>query len=187
VPGVTPLSVELDPAASHRLTFSHSGSAPAEVRLEAGRIPPEVRLTLQPSGAAGSVAVSSSYPLDVVWRGRVLARSQEQAQVTLPAGRQTLTLQASSYFLRQDVPVEVRGGEVASLRAPSLGRLNVRAQPDNCQVFVDGVFVDYPPILDRAVAAGSHTVTFKWPDGGRQQETVQVPSGGPAYVTGRRE
>jgi hypothetical protein len=169
------------------VTIAHDGHVPAEVELEAGSIPPEVRVTLQPVGPSGSVTVSAGYPVDVLWRGRVLAKGQSEARVSLPAGRQTLTLQAATYFLRQDVPVEVRGGEVSAVQAPALGRLNVRAQPDNCQVFIDGVFVDYPPILDRAVSAGSHTVGFKWPDGVRQQEAVQVPRGGPAYVTGRKE
>ena len=31
--------------------------------------------------------------------------------------------------------------------------------------------MDYPPILDKPVAAGSHTVAFKWPDGSRREET----------------
>ena len=64
---------------------------------------------------------------------------------------------------------------------------NIRALPDNCQVFIDGAFVDYPPVLDRAIAEGTHTVGFKWPDGAKSQETVEVPRGAPAFVTGRRE
>ena len=56
---------------------------------------------------------------------------------------------------------------MASVSAPELGRINVRANPDNCQVFIDGIFVDYPPILDRPLAAGPHAVSFEWPDGGR--------------------
>jgi len=59
--------------------------------------------------------------------------------------------------------------------------------PDNCEVFVDGTFVDYPPILERPVAAGRHTVSFRWPDGARHEEAVEVKGASPTFVTGRKE
>ena len=58
--------------------------------------------------------------------------------------------------------------------------------PDNCQVFVDGVFLDYPPILDRPIAAGRHVVGFRWPDGSQDQEVVEVEAGSPAFVVGQK-
>jgi hypothetical protein len=47
--------------------------------------------------------------------------------------------------------------------------------------------VEYPPILDRAIAAGEHRVAFKWADGTRREESVQVARGAPAYVMGRKD
>ena len=76
---------------------------------------------------------------------------------------------------------------VAAVSAPALGKINIRANPDNCQVFIDGSFVEYPPILDRAIVVGEHKVAFKWPDGSHQEESVEVPRGSPAYVTGRKD
>jgi hypothetical protein len=73
------------------------------------------------------------------------------------------------------------------VEAPGLGKINIRANPDNCQVFIDGAFVDYPPILDKAAAAGAHAVSFRWPDGTKRQETAEVVPGGAAFVTGRKE
>ena len=61
------------------------------------------------------------------------------------------------------------------------------ALPDNCQVAIDGTFVDYPPILNKAVAAGTHVVSFTWPDGKKAQESVEVTSGAAAFVTGRKD
>ena len=187
VDGSTPMTVQLDPRAEHRLALAVEGYSPAEVRLSPGKIPPEVRVTLQPAGPSGSVQVSSFYPIDVLWKGRVLAKGQPSPQVTLPAGRQTLTLVSATYFLKAEVPVEVRGGGVATLDAPALGKVNIRASPDNCEVFIDGTFVDYPPILEKSVATGHHTVAFKWPDGTRREEAVQVARGNPSYVTGRKD
>jgi hypothetical protein len=83
--------------------------------------------------------------------------------------------------------VEVRPGEVTAFTPPTLGRVNIRANPDNCQVFIDGTFVDYPPILNRPLAGGAHTVSFRWPDGVSRDESVDVKPGSPAYVMGRRD
>jgi serine/threonine-protein kinase len=141
----------------------------------------------EPVGPMGRVTVTSPYAIDVQWRDRVLARGETAAQLSLPAGKQTLTLTAPQYLLRETVTVEVRADEVAAVSAPELGRINVRANPDNCKVFIDGVFIDYPPILDRPLAAGPHAVSFEWPDGGKMREEVVVERGKPAYVTGRRD
>ena len=141
----------------------------------------------EPVGPLGKVTVTSPYAIDVQWRDRVLARGETAAQLSLPAGKQTLTLTAPQYLLRETVTVEVRADEVVQVSAPELGRINVRANPDNCKVFIDGVFIDYPPILDRPLAAGSHAVSFEWPDGGKMREEVVVERGKPAYVTGRRD
>jgi hypothetical protein len=107
--------------------------------------------------------------------------------VSVPGGRQVLTLVSASLFLRADVTVEVPPGGETSLAAPPAGRLSVRAAPENCEVFVDGAFVDYPPILDRPVAAGRHTVAFRWPDGARSEQQVEVRGGSPTFVVGRKE
>ena len=53
-------------------------------------------------------------------------------------------------------------------------------------MLIDGVFVDYPPILDKPIAAGAHTVSFKWPDGHRADESAEVDPGRIQYVMGRR-
>jgi hypothetical protein len=187
VKGVTPVEVVLDGALEHRVTVSLEGRGSKDVVVGPGQSPGELKVKLDAVGPMGALAVASGYPLDVVWKGRVLAKAQAQARVEIPAGRQVVTLVAPAYFLRADVAVTVPAGGEARVEAPALGKLNVRAIPDNCQIFVDGTFVDYPPILDRAVAAGPRTVAFKWPDGAKSEETVEVPRGGSAFVTGRKE
>jgi serine/threonine protein kinase len=187
VRGTTPLTVPVDPGLDHRVVVWRDGYASQELRTEAGRVPSELRVTLQSLSPPGKLAVASAYPLDVVWRGRVLARGQAAPEVSLPSGPQVVTLVAPAHFLRLDVAVEVRASESVSVAAPALGRLNIRAQPDNCRVFIDGAFVDYPPILEKPVAAGKHTVAFEWPDGARREHPVEVTTRAPAYVTGRKD
>jgi serine/threonine-protein kinase len=185
--GVTPMTIRLDPSVEHRVAVSRDGHAPQEVRLTPGSFPSEVRVSLEPAGPMGKVMVTSSYPVDVIWKGKVLAKAQASAQVSVPLGQQTLTLASGAYALRVNLPVEVRAGTVAEVRAPELGRINIKANPDNCQVLIDGTFIDYPPILDRPLSTGTHTVTFKWPDGARKDESVSVAQGTPTYVMGRRD
>ncbi len=185
--GVTPLEVTLDPAVEHSLGFSLEGHAPREVRVEKGGPPGPLDVVLEKLAPAGTVAVVSSYPLDVLWRGRPLARGEVSPRVSIPGGRQTLTLVSAALFLKADVAVQVPPGGEVSLDAPTASKLNVRAVPDNCEVFVDGTFVDYPPILDRPVSAGRHTVAFRWPDGARSEQLVEVKAGAPSFVVGRKE
>jgi hypothetical protein len=187
VAGVTPLELALDPGVEHRLGFSLEGHASRDVLVEKGApsAPPDV--VLEKLAPAGTVVVESSYPLDVLWRGRPLARGEVSPRVSVPGGRQTLTLVSGPLFLRADVAVQVPPGGEVSLAAPAASKLNVRAVPDNCEVFVDGTFVDYPPILDRPMSAGRHTVAFRWPDGARSEQQVEVKGGTPSFVVGRKE
>jgi hypothetical protein len=183
----TPLELSLDPASEHRISLALEGYAAHEVRVKPGAAPAAIDVTLERLAPPGTVAIASAYALDVVWRGRALARGVESPRVQVPGGRQTLTLQSAAVFLKADVAVEVPpGGEVA-LEAPALGRLNVRATPDNCQVFVDDAFADYPPIRDGRAAAGAHRVSFKWPDGARFEQAIEVKPGAPAFAVGRKE
>jgi serine/threonine protein kinase len=187
VRGTTPLTFTVDPGLDHRIVVWRDGYASQELRTAAGRVPPELRVVLVSLSPPGKLLVAAPYPVDVVWRGRVLAREQTAAEVSLPSGPQVVTLLAPAYFLKLDVPVEVRASESISLAAPALGRLSIRAQPDNCRVLIDGSFVDYPPILEKPVVVGRHVVAFEWPDGVRREHPVQVTDRAPAYVTGRKE
>jgi hypothetical protein len=187
VAGLTPVEVALDPGGEHRVGVTLDGYVGQEVRVPRDAPAAAIDLVLEKLAPPGFVVVSSSYPLDVLWRGRALARGEVSPRVSVPGGRQVLTLVSGSLFLKADVTVQVVSGGEVPLPAPPAGKLNVRAVPDNCEVFVDGTFVDYPPILDRPVAAGRHTVSFRWPDGARYEETVEVKGASPTFVTGRKE
>jgi serine/threonine protein kinase len=187
VAGQTPLQLALDPSSAHVVGFALDGYQPREVEVEAGAAPAGIAADLEPLPPPGRLAVRSTYPLDVQWRGRLLARGEVSPVVSLPSGRETVILVSAALFLRAEVEVDVPAGSEAVLDAPPVGRLNVRALPDNCEVLIDGRFVDYPPILDRPIAAGRHTVRFRWPDGAARDETIEVQPARPSFVTGRKE
>jgi len=187
VAGTTPLDLTLDPTTSHRVSVSLESYATQETVVEAGSLKGELRLRLEPAGPLATITVSSSYPIDVSWRGRSLARGETSPRVQVPGGRQALSVASAGHFVRADVVVNAPPGGSASVEAPALGRVSIRANPDNCQVFIDGTFVDYPPIMDKAVGAGGHVVSFKWPDGAESKETVEVQPGKVSFVSGRKE
>jgi hypothetical protein len=135
----------------------------------------------------GTVTVRSAYPIDVAYQGRVLARGTSAVSVAVPVGRQSLSLVSDAHSLRRSVSVDVPATGSALVDAPALGRVSIKASPDNCEVSIDGVFADYPPILDRALAEGTHTIGFKWSDGARRDEAVEIVAGRLAYVTGRKD
>jgi hypothetical protein len=161
-------------------------TAPAVPKGGAAQVP-EAKASLEPEAPPGSVAILSSYPLDVLWRGKLLAKGQVSPRVSIAAGRQAVTLVSATYALNTSLAVDVRSGSEASLSAPPLGRISIRATPDNCQVFIDGVFLDYPPIIDKQVAAGARTVVFKWADGTSREEKTEVTAERLTYVTGRKD
>jgi hypothetical protein len=185
--GRTPLSVAFDNGQEHRLTLALEGHAAHEQTIAAGFRAAELSVKLQPLGPTSLVSITSTYPLDVSWNGKILARARVSPQLTLPEGRHTLILAAPTLFLKSPVSVEVRGGAPVTLDAPGLGRVNVQAIPDNCEVHVDGLFADYPPILDRAVATGTHKIQFRWPDGARSEQVVEISEGRSSFVTGQRD
>jgi len=185
--GVTPLEVEVASAQEQTLEVRLDGYEPQEMLLVPDKLAERVELALQPVRPPGRLRVVSDYPVDVMRGGDTLAQAQTAANVSLPAGRQEVRLVSRQYFLDQRSIVQVPAGGETSLRLPALGAISIRAIPDNCEVSIDGRFVDYPPILEKKIVSGRHQVGFRWSDGARRDETVEVPAGGIAYQMGRKD
>jgi hypothetical protein len=80
----------------------------------------------------------------------------------------------------------VEGGKESQpvITFPALGTLTVQAQPSNCKVFVDGVYVDVTPVLELPIASGGHHVKVVFvPNGAEQEQAVAVTGGKNALVT----
>jgi serine/threonine-protein kinase len=183
--GVTPLRVEVAADAPHSISLALPGYVPKEIEVHVP-IPGSLDEALSPEGPPSTLFVESSYPVTVTVSGRVVATDKAGATATLPAGTYDVLLESPSVFLKYRESVQLPADGAATVRAPATGTINVRASPDNCKVFVNGVFVDYPPILERAIVAGSHVVAFEWPDGARREEKVQVRAGRPSYLQGKK-
>ena len=154
VAGTTPLEVALDPAREHRVARALDGHAAAGGPRRGGRGPRPVDVTLEALAPPGTVAVRPRT------RSTSLARAARSPAARLAAGLGAR--RAPGAHPGRAEPCSCgrrhrrRPAAAARRRStrPRSGKLNIRATPDNCQVFIDGAFVDYPPILDRPVAAG---------------------------------
>ncbi len=183
--GVTPLRAEVSANAAHSITLALPGYQSKEIRVDLP-IPSSVEATLAAEGPPATLVVESAYPLTVSAGGRILASDKPGVTATLSAGTQEILLESASIFLKHRETVRLEAGSTTTIKAPATGKIGVRATPDNCKIFLNGVFIDYPPILDRTIAAGSHVVTFEWPDGTKSEEKIQVQAGKPSYVMGRK-
>jgi hypothetical protein len=184
--GVTPLEVELPPDSDHEITFSKADHGSATVRVRAGDPLPSAPVVLAPLGKPGTVVVESTYPLAVKRGDSVLAPEAPSPRVQLRPGSHELRLFAPSVFLDRSVQVQVREGETSSLAAPPVGRVNVRANPGNCTVTINGISAGSPPFMNREIAAGSHEFVFTWPDEVKDVQRIDVSAGKPSYVIGQK-
>ena len=80
--------------------------------------------------------------------------------VKLPEGRHTLVLKSPKVFFTRTVTVDIVGSKTTSQKVdwPGLGSLTIQAEPSNCKIYVDGVFLDYPPINGYEIVAGKHEI-----------------------------
>ncbi len=99
-----------------------------------------------------------SYPIEVYEGKKPL--SVKNGAVKLREGKHTLVLKSPRVFYTRTITVDVIGSRTSSQKIawPGLGSLTVQAEPSNCKVYVDGMFLDYPPINGYEIVAGKHEI-----------------------------
>lgn len=185
LPQVTPVEVGLTPHEAHELVISKDGYHPQTLALAPGD-EPETEIVLAPLRKPGTLAIESSYPVSVVSaRGATLAGPSTSPSVRLSPGNHQITLYAPNVFLNRTQTVEIKEAASYPLEAPALGKISIQAVPGNCSVKINGIDAEAPPIRNKDIVVGSHSIVFEWPGGERQEQTKEVRAGGHAYVTGQ--
>jgi serine/threonine protein kinase len=119
------------------------------------------------------VILSGPYAFSVLDEaGRQLSGLYTKHDLRVPP-KQVLVLQASAVYLKQRVTVDGKAGGTVQLRAPGVGYLNVRTNPETCPVILDDAELGFPPIAQRRVAAGRHRVTLNC-EGTRETRIVTI-------------
>jgi hypothetical protein len=125
----------------------------------------------------GTVSVKAPYPVDVVEDGRTAGASG--SPITLPAGKHTLTFVNKDLFVNVSAEVNVpAGGAVApNPPFPSLGQLNVFANPSNGYVVIEGRKMGALPINGLQLAEGSYNIKVVLDTGETKEQTTLVTAG----------
>ncbi|HJS73830.1 MAG TPA: protein kinase [Vicinamibacteria bacterium] len=184
--GVTPISIELPADGEHEIRFTKAEYQTATVRVGKGEPLPAGPVVLVALGKPGTFAVQSAYPVAVRRGNSELAPATPSPSVQLRPGSYELRLVSEAVFLDRVVPAHVREGETTTVQAPALGRVNVRANPGNCTLTINGVSAGAPPLMNREIVAGSHEFVFTWPGDVRDVQRVEVQAGKPSYVIGQK-
>jgi serine/threonine protein kinase len=184
--GLTPLSLELPSKGEHEITLSKAEYQTATVRVRANEPLPPGPVVLTPLGKPGTFVVESSYPVSIRRGTTELAPSGPNPSVQLRPGSYELRLISEAVFLDRVVQAQVREGETTVVQAPGLGRVNVRANPGNCAVSINGFSAGAPPFMNREIVVGSHEFVFTWPGELKDVQRVDVQAGKPSYVIGQK-
>lgn len=152
-----------------------------EAVLTSGRLV----VPLQESVVRVRVSASGGYPFEVVDGSRTLSAAAEQHTLTLPEGRQ-IRLRAPGVFLDQRVSVRGGGAGAMRLSVPGLGSVSVRAVVENCDMRIDGVRTDPPPVHQKPIVAGEHTIELVCADGEARRQRVDVREGANTTVLFRQ-
>jgi hypothetical protein len=185
IDGVTPMTLELSDA-DHEIRLSLAEYRATTIEIAAGQPLPDGPVQMSPLGRPGTFQVQSSYPVAIQRGEREMAAASTTASVRLRPGSYQLRLWAPEKFLNRSVQVTIREAEVTTHQSPPLGRVNVRANPGNCTVTIDGMPAGSPPFMNLEVVTGDHEFVFTWPGDVTDVQTVTVQSGQPAYVIGQR-
>ena len=185
VDGVTPLTLELVDG-DHEIQLAKDEYVSRTVSIAAGQPLPEEAIALTPLGRPGTFRVRAPYPVAIHRGNGVVASASTNASVRFRPGNYRFRVVAPEVFLSRSVEVAIREAETITHEAPPLGRVNVRANPGNCTVTIDGMPAGSPPFMNRQVVTGVHEFVFTWPGNLTDTQSVNVEASKPTYVIGQR-
>jgi len=179
---VTPADLELTDPLPGRIELSLELYEPLAADLTDADVDAGTKaFTLTPAERPVRLTVSGSYPFELVSGGRIISEAATSHEVTIEPGT-AVTARSAAYLLNARLSVNFRRSrQTTTLDDP--GSLRVFAANETCTVVADGRDLSYPPIPPRPVAAGSHTIVLRCPDGTESRQTVRVRSGELATVT----
>ncbi len=137
--------------------------------------------TLRPEPVPARVTASADYPFEIVRGSTVLSEMATEHDVTIQPAEGRIVARNPQYLLSETLPVDFQRSRVSVTLRP-LGALAVFSIVETCKVFADGQDLGYPPIPNRPVAAGRHTVELRCEGGETSRQSVTVSSGERARV-----
>jgi hypothetical protein len=175
----TPAPSPTAPASSPTPTtgVAKGPSAPARTDAVAAATPP-----VEKSMLAGSVAVTSPVPMQVLLKGRVVATTEAESFM-LPVGTQELEFVNQNVGYRARRTVTVQAGKTTPVRLdPPSGTVNINAVPW-AEVWSEGQRLGETPLGNLQMPIGSHELIFRHPDLGERRASVLITLKQPARIS----
>jgi hypothetical protein len=143
---------------------------------------PAVTPPVDKSMLAGSVAVTTPVPMQVLLKGRVVATTEAESFM-LPVGTQELEFVNRNVGYQVRRTVTVQAGKTTTLRLdPPSGTVNINAVPW-AEVWMDGQRIGETPLGNLQAPIGSRELVFRHPDLGERRATVLVTLKEPARIS----
>jgi serine/threonine protein kinase len=156
--GVTPAQLTLADSKPHQLGLRLQGYA-EEKRTIDQTSPNNLTVPMQAAAEPGFIKYVGQIPVVVFVDGKPAHGTSLEAE----PGTHTVSIRArGNALIRMSREVNVKSGDTSIIQQPAMGTLSIRANPSNCKIFVDGEFIDYPPITNLPVQTGTHAITFNW-------------------------
>ena len=172
---LTPADLPLADLRAGRVEVAHPGYRTAGVRIDDEQVSAGVALVTLETEPGVRVALTGDYPFEV-WEGnRRLSNDARRHELKLD-GPGTLRLRAPAILVDAPFRVTASSGRVSG-SAPAIGRLTLRTPHENCRVVIGGRDFDYPPLSNRPIAAGTHRVELRCPDGSTVTGEVTIAAG----------
>jgi len=156
--GVTPGDAKIPDSKTHELVLKADGYTELHQNIDSTTAD-KLNLVMEATAAPGNIRYSGDYPVSLFVNGK----ASRGNQLSLPAGTYTISVRTkNNAFIRYSKQVEVRSGETTTIQQPAMGILNIKANPSNCKISIDGEFVDDAPIFNLPVQSGKHIILFNW-------------------------
>ncbi len=158
---------------------SQQTTQPAQQTTEPAEQPAETPVQ-EPAATTGIISYQGTHPVSIYSEKKLVLNTATSPTISLPPGQYTFTLMGTppKSIIRDVRKVEVKAGETTVIRAPAMAILNINARPGNCKIYIDGIFIDFPPIFNLPVQAGDHQVRVVWEKQGKEKSGGLSLSGG---------
>lgn len=173
--GVAPTRFTVPPDSKpHQLELRLQGYAVLKQTIDQST-PDKLNVQMQVAAAPGYIKYVGQIPVTIFVDGKAERGNSIEAE----PGTHTVSIRSrGGAFISKRQDVEVKSGDTSIISQPAMGTLSVRANPSNCKIFIDGEFIDFPPITNLPVQSGTHAVTFNWEKLGKKTTKSVVISAG---------
>jgi eukaryotic-like serine/threonine-protein kinase len=140
--------------------------------LAAGSLEFKLAVEAQPA----RLTVSAPYAFELVQGSRVISASSTRHELTVQPGGAAVVARNRDLLLNATLSIDFQRGR-SDITLPAPGVLAVFSAVETCTIVVDGQDIGFPPVPRKSIAAGSHTIELKCPDGKGDSKKVSVTAG----------